>query len=793
MDLTAFNKIYSEALDSLSERCLVDLHQLTDAILNDTSQAYIHDNDTQKPVASYMELVRQFAEGGQREELHQKFLDVGKQAIGHLLMAKRCWLREKGATLYGRLSYKMADMDATELADQISRTTRSHVGKPVYHEALDAAFGLAWFADIDSSSVDLISSRLHKADNFARCTLASGLMMGCLDVFSPEKLSLLLEIGTTVDEDLRKASVMNHENASKEEADACAKLEADAYDLQARVAIALTLIYFHNQPFFIYYPTLTRQIYEYLHSKQMRQQLPLLYHALVCQSLTNQVGKRVDDILTTVNKILEEQQPHLGTDENEEPNAADKNSKEGISMNLSKDGKEGPNFNIQVTRIDMKTNQKLFQEMMNFAENVNTMREQDMDVNFSNLIHMKRFDFFNNFAHWFYPFTTQIDEIEKGLRRVNGKLDRMTLSIMNHSRFCASDRYSYACMMAFLRKDGRHSISDQIQEQMEQMMDEDDEDLTELFLSNDSEAYRLNPFLDYCQTCYRFMHSKPTGNEYSGIFAPDKGLAELPLLPFKSPFEDDFHDYKDIEACVSTYLEMGFHDQAITLLNHFIERNGSTAKALKQRGLAFTQAHEWQNAIRDFEQSLLIEDDDELELLMARCYEAQHNWERALPLLQKENEHHEDKDANIIEEIARCLVQLHRWDDAAQRFFQLELMGEHLSVCRRGIGWCSLQQGKYQRAEKYYRMVLENAKHKRWDDYLNLGHALWMQDRPTEAVEIYRKFASAFNRAKKPQRQNYPHWQGAFLEDAKSLLNKRFDKVELALMQDAISGKYLMK
>ena len=787
MDLNAFNKIYSEALDALSEHRLADVHLLTDAILKDTSHAYIHDNETQELVAKYKELVRQFAEGGQKEELHSQFLDIGKQAIGHLQLARRCWLRETGTTLYGQLSSKLADLSATELADQISRTTRSHVGKPVYHEALDAAFGLAWYSDIDPSALPLISNRLHKADNFARCTIASGLMMGCLDVFSPEKLTLLLELGTTVDEDLQKASVLNDEDASQKESDASAKLEADADDLQARIAIALTLIYFHNHPFFIYYPALTRQMYEYLHSKRMRPQLPLLYHALVCQSLTNQVGKRVEDILTTVNKILEEQQPHLGTDENEEPDAA-KSSKEGNTMNLSKEGKEGQGFKIQITRIDMKSNQKLFNEMMNFAQNVNTMREQDMDVNFSNFIHMKRFDFFNHFAHWFYPFTIQIDEVQKGLRRANGKIDRLTLSIMNHSRFCASDRYSYAFITAFLRKDGHPSISDQIQDQMEQMLDENNEFISEFFEDNDSETC-LNPFLDYCQTCYRFMHSKPAGNEYSGIFSPDKGLAELPRLPFKPPFEDDFHDFKDIEACVSTYLEMGSHDHAITLLNHFIERNGSTAKALKQRGLAFTRSHEWQNAIRDFEQSLLIEDDDELCLLMARCYEAQQDWDRAVPLLLKENEHRNNKDANIIEEIARCLVQLRRWDDAAQRFFQLELMGEHLSVCRRGIGWCSLQQGKYQRAEKYYRMVLDNAKNKRWDDHLNLGHALWLQDHTSEAVAAYQESVTIFNRVKKAQRHEFSLWSEAFREDARILLSTRFNDIELVLMQDLITMK----
>ena len=124
-----------------------------------------------------------------------------------------------------------------------------------------------------------------------------------------------------------------------------------------------------------------------------------------------------------------------------------------------------------------------------------------------------------------------------------------------------------------------------------------------------------------------------------------------------------------------------------------------------------------------------------------------------------------------------------------QRFFKLEFLGTHLAVSQRGIGWCSLHQGKYERAAQYYQAIIQKAKKPLWDDYINLGHALWLQGRTAEAVEAYRKSFTCFNRAKKAQRQQFRHWGEAFNEDARSLLASHFSTEELAIMTDAVTTK----
>ena len=771
MNLKAFNKIYSEALDAIGECRFYDALALTEAIFKDTPFTAKDQYALDKARAAYDQVIHAFSQQG-TAHVETSLSESVRQVIETLQEARRNWLLQHKATPFGRIASQLSDISPREVSDQILRTTRSKVGEPAYYEALDAAFGLSWCISFAPDDLLDIEAQLPKADSFVRRTVVGGLLMGIMDCFQPAKVQLLLTLGATAEADLRKASLI--EDGEQKES-----MTNDATDLQARVAVALTLVCQRYKHFLPHYPELCRRIHDFFFSESMRPQLPMLMQAIVSQSLTQRVNDRVEDIIDIIKDVVEKQMPRLG-------------SSSGSDDSQSPDGDtsgDGP-IKVQVARIDIHAGNKLFKRMMNYARTVDAMRSNDIDVNYGNFINMKQFEFFDHPAHWIYPFSLDEPHAAEGLHLLNGKLDLMTLSIMDHSRFCSSDRYSYAAMMSYLRRDGKPSISDQVMDQLEQLHsddddDDDDDDEEMSFMDSDSDDLGLNPFNDFCQSLYRLFHSKLAENGYADLFASADDVL-LSLLP---PFEGAFTQFDDIQPSLQALMLMGDNEHAVILLNHFMEHHGSTAQALALRGHALMQQRQWRQAVSDFQQSLLIEEDDEVRMSMARCFEAQNEWERALPLLQQEDERQQGKDAALIEEIARCLVQLRRWDDAVQRFFQLEFMGEHLNVSQRGIGWCSLHQGKFERAEQYYRKLIDAAKKPSWEDLFNLGHALWLQGKTAEAVDIYHKFTTAFNRARKAQRQNFRHWSEAFQEDARNLLCQHFSKQEIALMQDAISRK----
>ena len=758
MDLKAFNKLYSEAEEALAERRLNDAFQLTASILEDTP-----DTDTasllQDAIARYVALLRENVSDQHVDHLNERLEALFRDAILLLQRTRVAWSVAHKTPFFGSIASQMQEFDDLELARQIQYTTLSHVGEKAYHEALDAAFGFLWCAPVREAVQPAVVEQLSQADSFARRTLVGALLLGLEEAFEVTKLELLLELGRLAEETLRNVSLMDENDEQR------SQMEADANDFYARVAVVLVLVFQRYQSFLSHFPQLSQRMHSFFASDRMRPCLPSLLKAFVAQSLTDRVGKQVDDIQPIIKEALERSQPHLAGNDDE------------------KKKKDGQQMEVRVAKLDLKAGRKLFRQMADYAERIDEMRQNDMDVNASNFVHMKRFAFFDHPAHWFYPFDTRIPDIQKGIHTCDGKPDRMTLSIMVHNRFCDSDCYSYASMMAFLRSENQTSIADILQQHMEEM-DEESEDFLDA-IQEDDESIHLNPFSSVCQTAYRCLHRPEAPDCYAHAFAPTDDIL-LPLLPL---FDGLFDDYSQIDPAVEIFMSMGDCEHAVILLNYGMEHFGTTALALAQRGYALMQQKLWRRAISDFQQSLILEEDNEVQLYMARCYEALSDWSFALPLLQEEDKRQDGKDADIVEEMARCLLQLERWDEAAGLFFRLEFMGQHLGVAQRGIGWCSLHQGKYERAEQYYRKLIDAATKPSWEDCLNLGHALWLQGRNADARDAYRRFVTIFNRSRKVRRAHFRHWSEAFREDAQTVLAKRYGAADVALMIDAISLK----
>ena len=749
MTLKAFNKIYSEAEEAIAERRIHDALDLIEAIFQDTTHTdYIQEVT---PLREKYAFILASLTHNVLKDKEKLVNSLFRDTINVLQQARKFWHLEHCETLYGRTASQLLDLDKAAIIDQLQRIARSKVGENDYHVALDAAFGLLWCLHVNPQDIQEISQALAATDNFARRTLVGALLLGIINCFSTEKLALLI-------------------NLSKAEA----RDKADeSADLQARIAVALALIYQRYTPFFTYLTEEATQLRSVLSQKSLRQQLPSLLHAFVCQSMVDRVDKRVDDILPIIKEAFEKQQRRLGSNEDD-----DKKGKKKGAIEI----------NIQEFNFEGKEGERLFDKMANHARDIDNLRQAGLDINASSFVHLKRFAFFNHPAHWFYPFSESVAEAREGLTRANGSHDRITLSIMASSRFCNSDCYSYTSMIAHLRRGGRHHTLDELGEQLEEFqeaMDKFDDGEEEV----SSFKKGLDSFTAYCQDIHRFFYNLQTKEECSfKPFSPDD-RRQLPMLPL---FDDLFTDEKSLTPCIDSLLLLGDFERAVVFIDYVIEHFGADASMLYSRGYALMQLQQWHRALDAFQQRLIIDDDSETLLCMARCFEALGQWENALPLLQAELqrslEANDDEAADIVEETGRCLIQLRRWDDAAQLFFRLEFMNTHLNVVRRAIAWCSIHQGKYERAVQYYKAIIDKKK-ATWEDYLNLGHALWLQELTQDAVAAYKKSLTMFNRCKKEQRAQFAHWTEAFQEDTRDFLGEHFDETDCALMMEAVTAK----
>ncbi len=747
MELKAFIKIYEEAEEAIAERRLFDALALTEAILKDTT----YDAASQKVTdirQQYAELLQQMASVGfdaHKSEVMQLFRSI----IEALQKARVFWNYDHPQTLYALTAVQIKTLNESAIIDKLYHIRRSKVGDEAYHAELDAVFDMMWCTEIEPFAFGVVKDELLKSDSFARRTLIGALLLGLLECFNTQKLRLLLALAETQTSDNKQESS----------------------DIEAQLMVALTLIYQRYHPFFTYYTEEAQLLRTFFEQKARSEHIPQLLHAFTCQSLTDRVGKQVDDILPIIRDAFENQQRRLGSDDEEK-----------------KDKQKEP-FSIEITEInlDSKTSGKLLDQMASYARHIDELREASLDVNFQSYSAMKNFPFFKHTAHWFYPFDINIPEIKDGVTRPNGKPDRFQLEIMNNSCFCDSDQYSYASLLNHMKRNGKNFISS-IQDELDEM-----KKALENFVQDDAEEQRqhLPRMISFCQGLYRFHDHFRKQNIYTlNILSfnekPYTPILQLPL--FCGLFKDGDALSPSIDVCIN----MGAYEQAVALLDYSSDHFGADARLLYSRGYCLMHLQQWHRAIDAFQQQQLMDNSPEALLCMVRCFEALGQWDRALPLLRTEAQRlidaKDEKAANIIEETGRCLIQLQQWDEAVQYFFRLEFMEQHLNVARRAIAWCSIHQGKYERAANYYRTLIEKKKAK-WDDYLNLGHALWLQQLTAEAIEAYKKSQVLFNHTKKEQRSHFAHWTEAFREDTREFLAEHFNEMECALMMDAVSSK----
>lgn len=744
MELKVFQKIYAEAEEAIASRNLTDAIVLCHAILQDVQNDKASERLKQLEADYHTFLICLFIPDWAPTPPDRHF----QTAIDILQEARTSWFEQHPAhdtQWQDLLSEPASTQKLTRQLKKLSTLLPSH---PQATDLLDAAFLQLWKLRLAGCKLPPLQAALQQIPLFFRLTLCGALLLNELEHFSAEGLHLLIALAEPSPSDS----------------------DDDADELRARTAIALTILFVRYQPFFIHYCEEAAAIRSFMSRPEIHQHLPELLKAFTCQSLVSQVDKKADDILPIVRSAFEQQQHHLGTDE-----GADEASKETPAEDTPQA------FEMKQVVIDASIGDRLFNKLAAHARMMEEFRADGLDINFSSFVHLKRFDFFKHPAHWFYPFSIELNEVKEALTLKDGKKDILQIKILQDNRFCSSDCYSYVLMTQHMRAKEHGTFSALINESFQEMQ--------QLMGVDEDTACDVRPALPYStflQDLHRFFfHSKSPRHNLRDVSNTSTG--PLPALPI---FEGLFTLEETLSDSIRLLLRLGLYAPALDLTDYAMEHFAVNANTCFQRGFALMQLQQWKRALSAFQQAQLIDEQTNVELYMARCFEAQAQWEQALPLLQaaeKDISEEDDQAAEIIEETGRCLIELKRWDEAVQRFFRLEFMNKHLSVATRAIAWCSVNQGKYDRAISYYQRIIESKK-ATWEDRLNLGHALWLQGQGHEALTTYRESQQAFNKAKKTLRHSFRHWSEAFNEDTFTLLAPHFTPMETALMLDAIES-----
>ena len=453
MEIKAFNKICSEAEEAFAERRFFDALSLTEAIVKDLPA--LGDNpltdEVKKLHDNYCAVLRFMLTPDGHKALLSKSEALFQQAFQLLQTARHRWAcAHPEASTYAKTAGLFATITDDDIVLHLQNLNGLNEGEPVYYQQLDAAFNFLWCHQPDSLVYGMTLRRtLLSADCFVRRTLIGALLLSLLECFLPNKVELLIALGTPQEGDS----------------------EYESNDLQARVAVALAVICQRYSSVLELFPQDTQLIRAFFQRDYVQSHMETLLHAFTCQSLVDSVEHRVDDIMHIIRDTFEKVQPHLTDNENDNDNGRSaqsdasnlKNGNDNDNVNGNDNGRseqsdasnlktdndsEKGDFHIDIKQINIDAfkDGHLLDQLAEHAKKVDRMRQSDLDINKPSFSFLKGFPFFRTPAHWFYPFSRLVPDIKPGITLSNGNTDLMTLAIMNANRFCDSDCYSYASM-----------------------------------------------------------------------------------------------------------------------------------------------------------------------------------------------------------------------------------------------------------------------------------------------------------------------------------------------------------
>ena len=724
MDLTTFRNISSQTEQAIGQRRLMEAIELTESILNDavTPQS----NDQILTLRSdYEALLRFVAQGGEDPALETTHYALMRRLIDIQQNAALTWLSANKATIYGRI-YESAtrhdSLSIDDIFDNLTRLSHAKESNKLFYDLLNTAYGLIWVLPLGEAEAGKLAERIARQRPFARLTLISAVTCATLDRFSPNHLQVLLKLARTALNSL-----------------------PDDVDMRVRTLMGIICVQRRWREFIQYYQDLTSDLQQLFTKELAHDELLRINDAMVRAAVTDRVSDRADEYLPAISKVLNKQFSRFVKDE---------------------ELKTGKPVKINVIKIDA-TNQKMLDLFSRQGRRLERLHKEGYDSHYSAFKAMSsHFEFFHNPQHFFYPFSTQMPYVSNVLDKRGTQ--NVTLNILLHSNFCDTDCYNYISMLTFINKTDS-SLFNALDEQMAELNEE---------IETPEIIRGVDAYNNYAQMLYRYFDASPIAAEMENVIA----LNSQTLMPMMQPYAECFTEYSDIETSVGILKWMFNAEAALTLINKLQEHAPATAAMLRDKGEALMDAEKWQMAIDVFQQAQLLDEDDDVQRDIVNCHLALGQWEtaiRQLEIIQERN-----PDADVTEDIALAYMQLHRWDEAANNLFRLEFEGNTSKAIKRAIGWCALNQGKYTRAEQYYSQ-LTTARNSRWEDHLNMGHALWLQGKHKAAIEAYTAFVTTFNKAK--DKNEYKFWQEAFADDAKQLFGDTTSAAMQAIVMDAIA------
>jgi tetratricopeptide (TPR) repeat protein len=366
-------------------------------------------------------------------------------------------------------------------------------------------------------------------------------------------------------------------------------------------------------------------------------------------------------------------------------------------------------------------------ELMNKLQEFQEMQMEGADVFMSAFANLKHFPFFNQVHHWFTPFYQENRLVIDEMHRLKGRMDIVRfLDGLTATRFlCNSDKYSFLFNIHLLSDQQLKMLDQHFSAEMKMMNEMQQEDT----LLDAHAAFRSESRM-YIQDLYRFHKLHPLGRNIPDFF-------QNPLY-FRD--KDLFGKYLEEQGLLRKMAEFHFtrkhYPQAAKLFTYLAESEIPSYEVFEKAGFAFQKLEQFDKAIAYYRKAELFDTNQAwLMKKLAYCYRQTGRPMEAIPFM-KQAIKLDPENIRLKIQLANTFLEAEKYKDALNHYYEVELSHPEDEGLLRPLAWCLMQTGKAAKAVDCINRIPGESK--LWNDYLNLGHALWVDGQQAEAFKAYR-------------------------------------------------------
>ena len=286
----------------------------------------------------------------------------------------------------------------------------------------------------------------------------------------------------------------------------------DNKEISMRALVCLILVLRKNQDAINMYPEITSRLEIFSGDEGFVQDSYNILIQLQMSSLTDKVASKIrEDIMPSIVKGSTTLKKQMGMLE--------------INEKMTENG-ENPEWLKANSEDDSKAEEKM-REMTD-------MQLNGEDVYMATFAMLKGYRFFNETAHWFYPFTTDDPALTNMKEMMDSENGRFIRALLNNSPFCNSDKYSLCLLTNSLGMGGFGSIAQQMEAQMADM---DEEEKSAILDEKTNRQHKRSYYSrSFIFDLYRFHYIYGYRNEFYNPFldAQQNLFSPLQIAPLRN-------------------------------------------------------------------------------------------------------------------------------------------------------------------------------------------------------------------------------------------------------------------